>query len=138
MESNTNQQMYQNLLKNLFEGLNTIKIRRSALDPIIRAMLYFSLPCLGLLILAPEKIQILYFCLAATPVALFFIISMVFLFCDRNRFHTEEFLKEKHELEIAQSKNEGLSKKAEELKNTMDTEPSKKVLADKKKEDLNG
>lgn len=130
--------MYLDLLKYIFKGLPTVKIRRSALEPFIRVMLYFSLPCLGLLIFAPENLQIPFLYLAAIPVALFSVISIYCMFFDRARFHTEEFLERKHQLEISESKREGLLIESDELINVIDTEPNKKALSDDVKEDPNG
>ena len=86
-----------------------------------------TVPCILSLAFIPEKLQVYVFFLAIAPVALFIFVSLILLFFDRDRLHTEEHLERRHAMEIVESKSEGLLVEDVDLVNILNPEPSTKA-----------
>jgi hypothetical protein len=117
-------------LKALFEGLATVKIRRSALAPFLSACLFVTIPCFVIGAFCTEPLRYYVVGLGAVPLLLFAVASMYLLFADRDRLHTEEHLERRQALEIVETKGRGLVLTAVDIVNMVNPEPERKKLTD--------
>ena len=115
-------------LKALFQGLATVKIRRSALAPFLSACLYITVPCFIIASFCPEPLRYWVLGLGAIPLILFAVASMFLLVCDRDRLHTEEYLERRHALEIVETKGRGMLISPIDLVNMVNPQPETKKL----------
>jgi hypothetical protein len=115
-------------LKALFQGLATVKIRRSALAPFLSACLYVTVPCFLIAILCPDPLRYCIVGLGSIPLLLFGVASLFLLFRDRDRLHTEEYLERRHALEIVEAKGQGMLLSSVDLVNMVNPQPDRKKL----------
>jgi len=116
-------------LKVLFQGLATVKIRRSALTPFLSACLYVTVPCFVLALFCPEPLRYWVLGFGAIPLILFAVASIFLLVCDRDRLHTEEYLERKHALEIVETKGRGMLISPVDLVNIVNPQPETNKLS---------
>ena len=117
------------VLKALFEGLATAKIRRSAMAPFLTACLFVTIPCFVIAVFAAEPLRYWILGLGAIPLIVFAIASIFLLLFDRDRLHTEEHLERKQALEIVEAKGRGMVLAAVDIVNMINPEPEKKKLS---------
>lgn len=113
-------------LKALFQGLATVKIRRSALTPFLTSCIFLTVPCFVIASFCPETLRYWVLGLGAIPLVLFAVASMFLLFCDRDRLHTEEYLERRHALEIVEAKGQGVLFTPVDLVNMVNPHPETK------------
>ncbi len=123
------------LIKSLFQGLSTIKIKRSALSPLLQLCLTVTLPCVILALLGAwfELLPIAYyiFGLGAIPVVLYLMTTIFLLIFDRDRLHTEEHLERMSAMQIVEAKGQGLIMDPIDLVNIVNPTPTPKKLPPK-------
>jgi len=110
-------------LKGLFQGLSTVRIRRSALAPFLWACLFISVPCYLIASLAISPICYWIFGVGSVPIAVFMIAGLFLLLFDRDRLHSEEHLERKHAMEIVEAKGQGLIVSPVDLANMVNPAP---------------
>lgn len=117
-------------LRAFFQGLSTVKIRRTALTPFLSACMFISVPCFVIAGFCSSPLCYWVLGLGGIPLALFAVASMFLLVFDRDRLHTEEHLERRHALDIVETKGEGIMLSPVDLVNMVNPQPeTKKVPA---------